>query len=33
VIVYRLLYSRGEVRGLAARMEAAVDMVLDGAAG
>jgi AcrR family transcriptional regulator len=32
VIVYRLLYSRGEVRGLASRTVAAIDIVLDGAA-
>jgi AcrR family transcriptional regulator len=32
VIVYRLLYSRGELRGLAARTVAAIDIVLDGAA-
>jgi AcrR family transcriptional regulator len=32
VIVYRLLYSRGELRGLPARVQAAVDFVLDGAA-
>ena len=32
VIVYRLLYSRGELRGLVARVQAAVDIVLDGAA-
>jgi AcrR family transcriptional regulator len=31
-IVYRLLYSRGELRGLAARIAAAVDILLDGAA-
>jgi len=30
--VYRLLYSRGELRGLAARIEAAIDVLLDGAA-
>jgi AcrR family transcriptional regulator len=32
VIVYRLLYARGDLRGLAARVRAAVDVVLDGAA-
>ena len=32
LVVYRLLYSRGEVRGLAARIEAAIDVVLDGTA-
>src|SRR6266536_2883070 len=31
--VYRLLYSRGELRGLAARIEAAIDVLLDGSAG
>jgi AcrR family transcriptional regulator len=31
-MVYRLLYSRGELRGLAARIAAAVDILLDGVA-
>lgn len=32
LMVYRLLHSRGELRGLAPRMEAAIDVMLDGAA-
>jgi AcrR family transcriptional regulator len=31
-LVYRLLYTRGELRGLPGRLEAAVDIVLDGVA-
>jgi AcrR family transcriptional regulator len=32
-LVYRLLYSRGELRGLGRRLEAAVDVLLEGLAG